>query len=521
MKLQKVRHALISVSDKTGLEEFARVVSETYNVAIFSTGGTFRFLKEKGIPVKKVEDLTRTPEILGGRVKTLHPAVFAGILARRNEDSDMKTLEEMGYPAFDLVVVNLYPFTDTIKKENVTEAECIENIDIGGVALLRAAAKNMEFVTVISSPEDYTGVINEMEYEKGIREETRGQLAQKAFQHTAEYDAAIATYLSKNNELPEVMTLGLKRSMILRYGENPHQRAAFYLQPKGSSLLEGDKESSVAHARQLHGKELSYNNISDTDGAWELVREFEEPAVAIIKHANPCGVGRASSMVEAYKLALECDPVSAFGGIVALNRTVDKPAAEEIAKIFTEVVIAPKFEQDALEVLTKKKNLRLLETGEMTPKSPAFLIKSVTGGILVQERDLGIIKPDDLKVVSDEQPEADDVEGLLFAWKVVKWVKSNAIVYTTKDQTLGIGAGQMSRVDSARFAAQKAQKSLEGAYMASDAFFPFRDSVDFAAEQGIRAIIQPGGSVRDQESIDAANERHIIMVFTGMRHFRH
>ncbi len=521
MKTLPVTNALISVSDKTGLDTFARALSDDFGVTLYSTGGTFRYLKENNIPVKKVEDLTGVPEILGGRVKTLHPAIFGGILARRNFKDDMHTLEKMEYPPFDLVVVNLYPFGETVKKPDVTEAECIENIDIGGVALLRAAAKNYAGVTVVNSPEEYDTITSELRENEGISGETRKRLALKTFAATAEYDAAIFRHLSSEDKFPHTLTLSLERKEILRYGENPHQEAALYREPSGSELFAGKDETCISRARQLHGKQISYNNLCDTDAAFEIVRECAEPAVSIIKHANPCGFALGENIAEAYSKALECDPMSAFGGIVAMNRPCNGAVSEKISTVFTEVVIAPSFTEDALETLTKKKNIRLLETGPLTPQQPTLIARSITGGMLFQDRDLGKVTKDDLDVVTEAQPTPEDIEGLLFAWKVVKWVKSNAIVFTHKDRSAAIGAGQMSRIDAAHLAAKKARSSLEGTYMGSDAFFPFRDSVDFAAEKGVRAIIQPGGSKRDQESIDACNEHGIIMVFTGMRHFRH
>lgn len=521
MDVISVRNALISVSDKSGLREFAQKLTDEFNVKIYSTGGTFKFLREHNISAEKIENLTQMPELLGGRVKTLHPAVFSGILARRDHSEDIQELSERGFPLFDLVVVNLYPFAETIKKSDATEADCIENIDIGGIALLRAAAKNFYFVAVVTSPEDYPLIIGELQTHNGITPETRRRLAMKAFRVSTDYDDTILRYFSGNEKFPEILTLRLERESVLRYGENPHQEAAFYRRIRDGLLSSDSTDSSITTAKQLHGKQLSYNNIADTDTALEIVREFEEPAVAIIKHANPCGVARAESILQAYKKALECDPVSAFGGIVALNRPVDAPTAEAISQVFTEVVIAPAFDKSALAVLTKKKNIRLLETGKLVPPTPSLMFKSVESGMLVQDKDIAIVSPDDLKVVTKIQPTPEDIDALLFAWKVVKWVKSNAIVFTNKNQTIGIGAGQMSRIDAVQLAAKKARFPLQGTYMASDAFFPFRDSVDYAAELGVRAIIQPGGSVRDQESIDAANEHGLIMVFTGVRHFRH
>ena len=521
METISVKHALISVSDKAGLVEFARALADEFEVNLCSTGGTHKTLKDAGIKVTAVEDVTHSPEILGGRVKTLHPAVFGGILARRDLPEHMSTLDTMNFPPFDLVVVNLYPFAATIRKEGVTEAECIEKIDIGGVALLRAAAKNFSAVTVVCSPGDYARVLDELRNQGGISGDMRRSLALKAFRHTADYDDTICRYFTGNEKFPEVLTLRLERKEVLRYGENPHQDSAFYTQPVDTELLGGVDESCVAHVRQLHGKQISYNNLSDTDAAFELVREFSQPAVSIIKHANPCGVAVGETPAEAYTKALECDPVSAFGGIVALNRVCDADTAKRISEVFTEVVIAPSYEKEAFAILSQKKNLRLLATGNLTDMKPALVCKSIICGMLFQDRDLGSVDADALSIVTEAKPSEEELRGLLFAWKVVKWVKSNAIVFTAQNRTLAIGAGQMSRIDAARFASQKARSSIAGSYMGSDAFFPFRDCVDFAAQQGVRAIIQPGGSVRDQDSIDACNEHGIIMVFTGMRHFRH
>ncbi|MBX7245099.1 MAG: bifunctional phosphoribosylaminoimidazolecarboxamide formyltransferase/IMP cyclohydrolase [Candidatus Sumerlaeaceae bacterium] len=512
--------ALISVFDKTGIEEFAQfLVDRGYE--ILSTGGTLKRLAECGIPATSISDYTGQEEILGGRVKTLHPKIFAGILARRSNSGDMATLVVNDIKPIDIVVVNLYPFQKTIAQHNVTLGEAIEQMDIGGVALLRAAAKNFTDVTVASR----TGHLQQIQDTLGSDAadrvslaRLRADLARDAFAETSAYDRAIASYLASEfggkAEFPDHFTADFHKLQDLRYGENPHQQAAFY----------GDRsreETSVARARQLHGKELSYNNIIDLDSALEVVRAFEEPTCCIIKHNNPCGVARGETLVEAYKAARDCDPVSAFGGVIGLNREVDVQTAEEVAEMFVEAVIATSYAQPALEILEKKKNIRLLETGSFTPAANQDMLKSVVGGLLVQTRDRGLINRDQLKVVSKLQPTDEDIDALLFAWRVAKFVKSNAIVYTSANATIGIGAGQMSRIDSTSIAAVKARSPIRGAYMASDAFFPFRDNVDRAADIGIKAIISPGGSVRDGEVISAADEHGIIMVFTGMRHFRH
>ncbi|MBN1900547.1 bifunctional phosphoribosylaminoimidazolecarboxamide formyltransferase/IMP cyclohydrolase [Candidatus Sumerlaeota bacterium] len=517
---KKIQRAVLSVSDKTGLVDFAKELAKL-GVELVSTGGTMKALQKAGLAVKSVSDMTDFPEILDGRVKTLHPAVFSGILARRNRPDDMDILEKLSLPIIDMIVVNLYPFEKVSSNPEATFAEAIENIDIGGPSMLRAAAKNFEDVAVLCSPDQYDVVIEELGKTGGnLTRETRVQLARKVFEHTSYYDSRISSYLwskepkGEDRLFPERFTLHLNKISDLRYGENPHQNAAYYKIPD-------EKETSIPRSGLLHGKPLSYNNIADLDTALDCIRDFEETAAVILKHANPCGLAVADSQVEAYKLARDCDPVSAFGGIVGLNRPCDAGTAGEISKTFIECVIAPSFTPEALEILTAKKNIRLLESGEFTPKKPEWLVKSIVGGALVQDRDLGEVKEKDLKVVSKAQPVSNDIKALLFAWKVVKWVKSNAIVYTTKNAAAGIGAGQMSRVDAAELGVKKALKSLQGLYMASDAFFPFRDSVDAAAKAGVRAIIEPGGSVRDEEVIQAADEHGLILVFTGMRHFRH
>lgn len=518
------RYALLSVSDKTGLAEFARLLVAKH-FQLLSTGGTANHLRSAGLAVTDVSELTGFPEILDGRVKTLHPVVHAGLLAKRDDPAHMAKLEELSIGVIDLVVVNLYPFVETIRKPGVTIEEAIEQIDIGGPSMLRSAAKNHASVTVITDPADYKRVADELERDGHTSHALRAELAAKVFLHTSIYDAAIANHLAENLAAdkearlgwPAVYTTTLPLAQPMRYGENPHQTAAFYSDP-------ACRETSLATAKQLHGKELSYNNILDAEGALEMVRDFARLATCaavIVKHSNPCGIALGNSPAEAYERARATDPDSAFGGIVALSAEVDAPTAEAINATFNEIVIAPSFSPAALDVLTKKKNLRILATGPFTPKSPMRLLRGIVGGAVVTDRDLGLVEKKDLKVVSAAAPTGDDLDGLLFAWRCVKWVKSNAIVYTSRNATIGIGAGQMSRIDSANFGALKAKQPLAGTFMASDAFFPFRDCVDIAAKHAVSAIIQPGGSVRDEEVIAAANEHGIALVFTGMRHFRH
>jgi phosphoribosylaminoimidazolecarboxamide formyltransferase/IMP cyclohydrolase len=525
----RIRQALISVHDKTDLDSLAGTL-KSYAVRMISTGGTAAYLKEHGFEVTPVADLTGAAELFGGRVKTLHPHIFAGILARPNYPEDARELEQMGLAPIDLVVVNLYPFIETIAQPGVTLAQAIEQIDIGGIALIRAAAKNHDAVAVVVDPRDYDRVGREMQsYDGAVTATLRKRLAIRAFQTSTEYDAAIANYLDSLAQkdftpsdqtaaisvFPRHLVVAAERTATLRYGENPHQLAAVYRRT-------GPIETSLVTTRQLRGKELSYNNIGDGEAALELVREFDRPAVAIIKHANPCGVALGDSPAIAYRDALACDPDSAFGGVVGCNREVDAPTAEQIAEVFTEVVIAPSFAADALEVLKRRKNLRLLATGPFTPRSAEPMIRSFVGGFLVQDRDASFVPRDKWRRVTEVALEDEkDLDALDFAMRVVKWVKSNAIVLTTRTRTVGIGAGQMSRVDSLRLAIQKARSPLEGCYLASDAFFPFRDSIDSIAPHKIRAIVQPGGSVRDEEVVAACNEYKIPMYFTGRRHFRH
>ncbi|TMV94666.1 bifunctional phosphoribosylaminoimidazolecarboxamide formyltransferase/IMP cyclohydrolase [Thioclava sp. BHET1] len=519
--------ALISVSDKTGLLDFARALSAR-GVELLSTGGTAKALREAGMSVRDVADLTGFPEMMDGRVKTLHPAVHGGLLALRDNDEHLAAMEAHGIEGIDLLVVNLYPFEETVAK-GADYDECIENIDIGGPAMIRAAAKNHAFVTTVVDVADYGRVLAELDRNDGaIGYAFRQKLAQIAYARTAAYDSAVSTWMAGaiGEETPIRRTFAGTLAQTLRYGENPHQSAAFY--------HDGTNRPGVATAKQLQGKELSYNNINDTDAAFELVAEFgtQKPTVAIIKHANPCGVASGDSVIEAYKRAFDCDRTSAFGGIIALNQPLDAATAEEITKIFSEVIIAPSVEEAAKEVIAKKKNVRLLETGGLPdPASAITTYRQVAGGFLVQGKDNGEITLDDLKIVTERQPSEQELKDMLFAWKVAKHVKSNAIIYVKDGATVGVGAGQMSRVDSTRIAARKAQDMMEacgfdvtptqGSVVASDAFFPFADGLITAAEAGATAIIQPGGSMRDQEVIDAANERGLAMVFTSMRHFRH
>ncbi len=521
--MHPIKRALISVSDKSGILSFVRQLADL-GVAILSTGGTARLLTENDIIVTEVSGYTGFPEMMAGRVKTLHPKIHGGVLGRRGTDDQV--MDEHGILPIDLVVVNLYPFQKTVARPGCDLPMAIENIDIGGPAMLRSAAKNHAAVTVVVNSSDYDAVITEMRHNnQTVTDATRFSLAVKAFEHTARYDGAIANYLGaiqpdgKKTKFPRTFNLQLKRAQQMRYGENPHQQAAFYTEHLSS-------EGSIATAKQLHGKALSYNNIADTDAALECVKQFETPACVIVKHANPCGVALANDLETAYQRAYATDSTSAFGGIIAFNRELDAATAETIiSRQFVEVIIAPQISDAALAIITEKKNVRVLSCGEWQQQCPPVLdYKRVNGGLLVQERDLGMVDISELKVVSRVQPSQEQMADLLFAWKVAKYVKSNAIVYARDNQTIGIGAGQMSRVYSAKIAGIKAaDEGLEvpGSVMASDAFFPFRDGIDAAAEAGISAVIQPGGSVRDEEVISAADEHGIAMVFTGMRHFRH
>ena len=509
-----MKRALISVSDKTGVVEFARELT-MLDYEIVSTGGTAKALKEAGVAVTGISDVTHFPEILEGRVKTLHPAVHGGILAKGTAEH-MAVLAEHNITPIDLVVVNLYPFQATVAKPGVTLEDAIENIDIGGPTMVRSAAKNHDRVGIVVNPARYDSVIAELKETGALSLATKRSLALEAFQHTAQYDAAISHYLSDAfgaDPFSGEIAFGGQKIQELRYGENPHQKAAFYRSGIPAS-------GTVANAKQLHGKELSYNNIVDVDAAWQLVNEFVQPAAVIIKHTNPCGTAIGETLAEAYHRAYEADSVSAFGGIIAVNRPMDKATAEQIVTTFMEAVIAPSFDEESLDVLRTKKNLRLLEIGEKVPNNDMW-IEKVSGGFLVQELDNHILKAEDVRVVTEKAPTAEQMKELIFAWNIVKHVKSNAIVVTKDGQSLGVGAGQMNRVGSANIAFEQAGEKCKGAVLASDAFFPFRDTIDAAAAAGITAVIQPGGSVRDQESIDACNEHGIAMVFTGVRHFKH
>lgn len=509
--------ALLSVSDKTGIVGFAREL-ENLGVTIISTGGTHKKLEESGIAVTGISDVTGFPECLDGRVKTLHPAVHGGILAMRDKPEHMKQLADLGIETIDIVAINLYPFKETILKPGVTLEDAIENIDIGGPTMLRSAAKNHKDVVVICDPADYETVIDELKKNKTVSYDTKYRLALKVFQHTAAYDAMISDYLRKQigAELPDNLTMTFEKVQELRYGENPHQKASYYkeIQPADGSLVK---------AEQLHGKELSFNNINDTNGALAALREFSEPTVVAVKHANPCGVGTGSDIYTAYKRAYDCDPTSIFGGIVAANRPIDKATAEEINKIFIEIVIAPDFTDEAMEILTQKKNIRLLKLPDIENKEAAgeIDIKKVSGGLLVQGVDDILFDENALNVVTDRAPTEKELEDLRLAMKVVKHIKSNGIVIAKDQATVGIGPGQVNRIWAVENAIRQANTSLEGSVLASDAFFPFDDCVTAAAKAGVTAIIQPGGSIRDQESIDKANELGIAMVFCGIRHFKH
>ena len=517
-----VKRALISVSDKSGIVDFARQLTEM-GVELLSTGGTFRLLQDNSIAVTEVADYTGFPEMMDGRVKTLHPKVHGGILGRRGTDDAV--MGEHGINAIDMVVVNLYPFEATVAKPDCTLEDAIENIDIGGPTMVRAAAKNHRDVAIVVNASDYDAIIEEMRANNGATQHsTRFDLAIKAYEHTAAYDGAIANYFGRlvpggSAKFPRTFNSQFVKAQEMRYGENPHQDSAFYVERHPS-------EASIATATQLQGKELSYNNIADTDAALECVKSFTKPACVIVKHANPCGVAVSLNGIgEAYDLAFATDPESAFGGIIAFNRELDAATAQAICeRQFVEVIIAPSVSDEALAVVAAKKNVRLLSCGQWAVPLPALDYKRVNGGLLIQDRDLGMITEQDLKVVTKRQPTEAEIHDLIFAWKVAKFVKSNAIVYAKNRQTIGVGAGQMSRVNSARIAAIKAEHAglpVEGAVMASDAFFPFRDGIDNAAKVGISCIIQPGGSIRDEEVIAAADEHGMTMVFTGMRHFRH
>jgi phosphoribosylaminoimidazolecarboxamide formyltransferase/IMP cyclohydrolase len=519
--LVNIQRALISVSNKAGIVEFARELTDM-GVALLSTGGTYKLLTENGLAVTEVAEYTGFPEMMDGRVKTLHPKVHGGILGRRGQDDSV--MADHGIDAIDMVVVNLYPFEATVAKPDCTLEDAIENIDIGGPTMVRAAAKNHRFVNIVVNTADYGDIISEMRSNDGATSmDTRFNLAIKAYEHTAAYDGAIANHFGRlvpggSESFPRTFNAQFNKVQEMRYGENPHQQAAFYTEANPA-------EVGIASATQIQGKELSYNNVADTDAALECVKNFDQPACVIVKHANPCGVAVADNIGKAYDLAFATDTESAFGGIIAFNRPLDATTASAIVeRQFVEVIIAPSVSDEAVAIVATKKNVRLLVCGEWGASLPALDYKRVNGGLLVQDRDLGMVSENDLKIVTQRQPTPQQMQDLLFAWKVAKFVKSNAIVYAANGQTVGVGAGQMSRINSARIAAIKAEHAeleVSGSVMASDAFFPFRDGIDAAGERGIAAVIQPGGSIRDEEVIAAAEEHGMTMVFTGMRHFRH
>lgn len=519
-----IKRALISVSDKTGIVEFAAELVKQ-GVQLISTGGTHALLEKSGVAVTGISEVTGFPEILDGRVKTLHPAVHSGLLAIRDSKEHQEQMEKLNLDYIDLVIVNLYPFQETIAKPNVEYEDAIENIDIGGPTMLRSAAKNHAFVTVIVDASDYAQVLEEMKADGDTTLETRKRLAGKVFRHTGAYDALIADYLSQQmgDPLPERYTVTYEKMQDLRYGENPHQRAAFYRKPLAPA-------GNITTAEQLHGKELSYNNINDANAALQIVKEFSEPAVVAVKHMNPCGVGIGANIHEAFVKAYEADPTSIFGGIVVANRTIGQETALLLSEIFLEIVMAPDFTQEAIDTLTKKKNIRLLALGNIEAvatggyaelASSNFLVTSVEGGMLVQEGDKLQLDPAELKVVTERAPTEEELKQLLFSWKVVKHVKSNAIVLANNSMTVGVGAGQMNRVGAAKIAIEQAGERAKGSALASDAFFPMGDTLELAAKAGITAVIQPGGSIKDEESIKVANQYGIAMVFTGARHFKH
>lgn len=517
----KIKTALLSVSDKNGIVEFANFLSEN-KVEILSTGGTARLLKEKGIPVTLVSEYTGFPEMMDGRVKTLHPKIHGGLLAKRDDPNHLKAMNEHGIKPIDMLIVNLYPFEETVAREDCSLEKAVENIDIGGPSMVRSAAKNYKDVTVVVNPERYGKLVKEMKDNNfSLGEKLNFILAQEAFAHTARYDSLVSNFLlgkleSEGPVFPKNFFLPLKKKQDLRYGENSHQGAALYMEAQKIS-------NAITNAEQIQGKELSFNNFMDLDAALGVIVDFKETASVVIKHTNPCGVALDDNPLEAYKKAREADPISAFGGIIGFNKTVDKPTAEEIITTFVEAVIAPDFEDEALKILSKKKNIRVIKLPMENEKTNENLldVKKVSGGFLIQNKDEIDLIESQLKVVTQKQPSEDQWKALRFAWKVAKHVKSNAIVFTLKDRTVGIGAGQMSRVDSTKIAIEKARTSVKGTVMASDAFFPFRDAIDTAAEHGVEAIIQPGGSIRDGEVIAAADEHKMVMVFTGVRHFKH
>ncbi|VEF49178.1 phosphoribosylaminoimidazolecarboxamide formyltransferase/IMP cyclohydrolase [Bacillus freudenreichii] len=511
----RMKRALISVSDKSGVVDFAKELIDL-GFEVLSTGGTKKMLEENNLPVTAVDEVTGFPEILEGRVKTLHPFIHGGLLAKKNDPSHMEQLEAQGIKGIDVVCVNLYPFQNTIEKPGVTVEDAIENIDIGGPAMLRASAKNHESVVVLVDAADYEQVLNEYRSNKDVSLETRRKLAAKVYRHTASYDALIAEYMTNlaGEEQPERVTFTYEMKQSLRYGENPHQKATFYEKPLGSKF-------SIARAKQLHGKELSFNNIRDADAALQIVKEFDEPAAVAVKHMNPCGVGTGENAADAFSKAYEADPTSIFGGIIAFNREVDGNAANILKEIFLEIIIAPSFTEEALEILSAKKNIRLLTISFDEKNAPEKVLTSIEGGLLVQDQDALGFNDAELTIPTKRKPTEEEMEALKLAWKVVKHVKSNAIVVANEAMTLGVGAGQMNRVGAAKIAIEQAGERARGSVLASDAFFPMSDTVEEAAKAGIAAIIQPGGSIRDEDSIKAADEHGIAMVFTGVRHFKH
>ncbi|MDW7668807.1 MAG: bifunctional phosphoribosylaminoimidazolecarboxamide formyltransferase/IMP cyclohydrolase [Bacillota bacterium] len=514
--------ALISVSDKNGIVELAKKLSDL-KVEIISTGGTAKKLRDSGIRVKDVSGITGFPECLDGRVKTLHPKIHGGLLALRDNKNHMDEISKLNIEPIDIVIVNLYPFKETIMKKNVTREEAIENIDIGGPTMLRSAAKNYRSVSVVVDPNDYEVLIEELKGKGSVSEETNLYLASKVFQHTAHYDALIFDYLKKENNddiFPKYLTLTYEKVQDMRYGENPHQKGSFYKEVS-------KEKGNLADSLQLHGKTLSFNNINDTNGALELIKEFDEPTVVGCKHANPCGVGSGEDLLTAYKKAYEADPVSIFGGIIIANRKIDEKVAEEINKIFIEIVVAPDYTSKALEILKEKKNIRILKLKDLNKGSEgSYDLKKVSGGLLIQDKDTQLFNKDDYRVVTKKKPTELEMQDMIFAWKVVKYAKSNGIAIAKNKQSIGIGPGQVSRIWACKQAIEHAEEHLGkeilfDSVMASDAFFPFADSIEAAKEAGITGIIQPGGSIRDQEVIKACNEAGIAMVFTGMRHFKH
>ncbi|MFD0767771.1 bifunctional phosphoribosylaminoimidazolecarboxamide formyltransferase/IMP cyclohydrolase [Bacillus sp. CGMCC 1.60114] len=509
------KRALVSVSNKAGVVEFVKGLLEQ-GIEVISTGGTKKLLEENGLQVIGISEVTGFPEIMDGRVKTLHPNIHGGLLAVRDNETHMSQMNELGIQPIDFVVVNLYPFKETIAKPDVTFIDAIENIDIGGPTMIRSAAKNHEFVSVIVDPTDYDVVLGELKESGEVSKETKRKLAAKVFRHTAAYDALISNYLTEQTgeESPETLTVTFEKKQDLRYGENPHQKATFYKAPFAAA-------SSIAYAEQLHGKELSYNNINDADAAMSIVKEFTEPAVVAVKHMNPCGVGVGTDINEAYTRAYEADPVSIFGGIIAANREIDKATAEKLHEIFLEIIIAPSFSEEALEVLQSKKNLRLLTIDIAKAETASKKLTSVQGGLLVQEEDTLALEDATITIPTKREPTEQEWNDLKLAWKVVKHVKSNAIVLAKDNMTIGVGAGQMNRVGSAKIAITQAGEKSQGSALASDAYFPMPDTVEEAAKAGVTAIIQPGGSIRDEDSIKKADEYGIAMVFTGVRHFKH